>query len=171
MRILSVISQTVCGLLFIFKTHDGSLCLSSRSLQVSGHDWTAWTSSSPAQPGAKPSEMFALKNVSRQLMVYPFKCRLAVVRAHQGEARSRELPHAQRGAPKERDGDAVQDQLQAGLRGAELRGGVHGQQTLVVQLRLPRFENSHSASCLILSQKQRLNQQCLSINTFFLVFF
>lgn len=71
MRILSVISQTVCGLLFIFTTQDGSFCLSSRSLQVSGRDWTAWTSSSPSQAAAKPSEMFALKNGRRQLMVIP----------------------------------------------------------------------------------------------------
>lgn len=67
-----------------------------------------------------------------------------MVRTHQGETRSRQLPDAQRGTPQERDGDPVQDPLQAGLRGAELRGGVHGQQALVVQLRLPRSEHTHT---------------------------
>lgn len=54
MRILSVISQTVCGLVFIFKTQDGSLSLSSHSLQVSGRNSSALTSSSHSSSRPNP---------------------------------------------------------------------------------------------------------------------
>lgn len=157
-------SQAVCGLLFIFKTQDGSPCLSSGSLQVSGHDWTAGTFSLSRPTRHKTIQNVCFEKWQTAVNGYPFKCRLAVVRARQGETRPGELPHAQRGTPQERDGHAVQDPLQAGLRGAELRGGVHGQQALVVQLRLPRFEHSHT-SCLALTKTVFKSAVFFNLNT------
>lgn len=63
MRILSVISQTVCGLLFIFKTQERKPL---PKLSPSSGKWPRLNSvnlsSLPPNPALKPPDVFALKN-------------------------------------------------------------------------------------------------------------